>query len=127
MIYTKSQTAKFQVQFTNGAQFSMADTTSDKGGSDAGFRPHELLEAALASCMNMSLRMYAEKHSLPLSDISVSVSLNRTNPDEPFFEYSVDFQGALSEAQKNQLILVLENCPVRNTLSKPLRFKLCTP
>jgi putative redox protein len=127
MIHTKSQAAKFQVQFTNGTQFSMADTTPDKGGSNAGFRPHELLEAALASCMNMSLRMYAEKHSLPLSGILVSVSLNRANPNEPSFEYSVDFQEPLSEAQKSQLLSALEKCPVRNTLSKPLQFRLCKP
>jgi putative redox protein len=125
MIHTKSQPEKFLVQFTNGAQFSMADATRDKGGGDAGFRPHELIEAALASCMNMSLRMYAEKHSLPLSGVSVNVSLNRSNPDEPTFEYSIDFQGYLSEKEKSQLIPALENCPVRNTLSKPLQFKLC--
>ena len=125
MIHTKSQAAKFLVQFTNGEQFSMADTTLDKGGGNAGFRPHELLEAALASCMNMSLRMYAEKHFLPLSGVSVSVLLNRANPDEPSFEYSIDFQGPLSEAEKSQLVSALENCPVRNTLSRPLQFKLC--
>ena len=40
-----------------------SDNTPDKGGKGAGFRPHELLEAALACCMNMSVRMYAESHS----------------------------------------------------------------
>ncbi|MCL2524002.1 MAG: OsmC family protein [Betaproteobacteria bacterium] len=124
MIHTKSQAAKFQVQVTNGTQFSMADTSPDKGGGNAGFRPHELLEAALASCMNMSLRMYAEKHSFPLSGVSVSVSLNRANPGVPSFEYSAEFEGPLSEAQRSQLLTVLENCPVRSTLSKPLQFKL---
>lgn len=58
MIRTDSQPAKFQAQFTNGVQVSVSDTTPDKGGGNLGFRPHELLEAALASCMNMSLRMY---------------------------------------------------------------------
>ena len=103
----------------------MADTTPDKGGGNAGFRPHELLEAALASCMNMSLRMYAESHSFPLAGVSVSVSLNRAHPNEPSFEYGVEFEGPLSEDQKIQLLSVLENCPVRNTLSKSLKFRLC--
>jgi len=127
MVDTQSQAAKFLVQFGNGTQFAMADVTADKGGGNAGFRPHELLEAALASCMNISLRMYAEKHALPLSGVSVQVSLNRTNPEKPSFEYSVDFQGALSETDKSQLLCALENCSVRNTLSKPLQFKLCKP
>lgn len=124
MIRADSQPTKYQTQFSNGAHVSVSDTTSDKGGSNLGFRPHELLEAALASCMNMSLRMCAEKHAIPLSSISVAVSLNRSNPDNPLFEYSVQFRGEISESQKDQPLSALERCPVRNTLSKPLRFKL---
>ncbi len=124
MIRTDSQPAKFQAQFTNGVQVSVSDTTPDKGGGNLGFRPHELLEAALASCMNMTLRMYAEKQSIPLSGVSVAVSLNRNNPDGLLFEYTVEFHSSLSESQKGQLLSALENCPVRKTLSKPLHFKL---
>ena len=124
MIRTDSQSAKFQAQFTNGVQVSVSDTTPDKGGGNLGFRPHELLEAALAACMNITLRMYAEKQSLPLSGVSVAGSLNRNNPDGPLFEYSIEFHGSLSESQKGQLLSALENCPVRKTLSKPMHFKL---
>src|SRR6266540_2895364 len=53
-----------------------ADTTVDKGGGSAGFRPHDLLEAALASCLTMSLRMCAEKYDIPFSEIRTKVSLN---------------------------------------------------
>lgn len=124
MIRTDSQPAKFQTQFTNGVQVSVSDTTPDKGGGNLGFRPHELLEAALASCMNMTLRMCAEKQRMPLSGVSVAVSLNRNNPDGPLFEYSVEFHGSLSESQKGELLSALENCPVRKTLSKPLHVRL---
>jgi putative redox protein len=125
MIRADSQPTKYQIQFTNGEHVSVSDTTSDKGGSNLGFRPHELLEAALASCMNMSLRMCAEKHAIPFSGVSVAVSLNRSNPAGTLFEYSVQFRSELSEFQKHQLLSALESCPVRNTLSKPLQFKLC--
>ena len=124
MIRTDSQPAKFQAQFTNGVQVSVSDTTPDKGGGNLGFRPHELLEAALAACMNMTLRMYAEKQSIPLSGVSGAVSLNRNNPDGPLFEYRVEFQGLLSESHKGQLLSALEHCPVLTTLSKPLHFRL---
>lgn len=49
----------------------MPDTTPDKKGANHGFRPHELLEAASASCMNMTFRMYAEIHAIPLAGMSV--------------------------------------------------------
>lgn len=125
MIHTESQTAKFQVEFTNGTHVSTADTTPEKGGGNGGFRPHELLEAALATCMNMTLRMYAEKHGISLASVSVAVSLNRTNPDGPLFEYRVVCHGPLSESHKRQLLSALEHCPVRKTLSQPLHFRLC--
>ncbi|HJU70868.1 MAG TPA: OsmC family protein [Paucimonas sp.] len=123
MIRADSKDAKFLTQFTNGEHVSASDTTPDKGGGNRGFRPHELLEAAVASCMNMTLRMSAEKHFIPFSNVSVSVFLNRNAPENPTFEYCVDFPEAFSKEQRQVLLSALERCPVRNTLSKPLGFK----
>jgi len=120
MIHTNSQPEHYLTHFTNGEQVASADTTSDKGGGNRGFRPHELLEAALASCMDMTLRMYAQKHGMPLASASVSVSLNRDVPDGPTFMYRAELHGSLSDAQRQQLLASLENCPVRTTLSKRL-------
>ena len=124
MIKAESKSKKYETRFTNGEHVSTSDTTPDKGGANSGFRPHELLEAALANCMNMTLRMIAEKHDIPLSGVSVAVFLNRNNPEGSLFEYSVEFQGCLLESQKEQLLMTLEKCPVRTTLSKPLHFML---
>ncbi len=124
MIRAESQPEKFRVRFTNGEQSAFSDATPDKGGSGAGFRPHELLEAALASCMNMTLRMHAEKRGIPLVDVSVTVTLDRTPQEGPVFEYRVDFGDLLSEEDMEELLRVLETCPVRSTLSKALRFAL---
>lgn len=126
MIRADSQATNYQTEFTNGAHRSMSDTTADKGGANRGFRPHELLEAALATCMNMTLRMAAEKHAIPLSSVSITVSLNRKEPEAPVFEYNVQFGGALSETQKSQLLAAVGKCPVRNTLSQPMRFMPCS-
>jgi putative redox protein len=122
MIVSKSQAIKYQTLFTNGQQTSMSDTTIDKGGGNAGFRPHELLEAALACCMNMTLRMSAEKHKIPITEVSVEVKLNRTNPEKPVFEYRVLIVDPLQDSEKATLLHSLENCPVRSTLSSTLSF-----
>jgi putative redox protein len=126
MIQADSQPEQFLTQFTNGEHSAAADTTADKGGGNRGFRPHELLEAALATCMNMSLRMYAQKHALPLTGASVMVSLDRNAPEGPTFVYRVILQGPLGEQQKSQLLSAVESCPVRATLSKDLRFTPAT-
>jgi len=123
MIKTILKKTDYQTQFTNGTNVCISDTTIDKGGSGAGFRPHELLEAAFATCMNMSMRMYARKHSIPLSSVSTMVALNRNKPDEVSFEYNIYFPDNLSEANRQALLEVIKSCPVRQTLSKKITFQ----
>ncbi len=48
MIVTESQDLHYQTSFSNGKQQAFADTAKERGGSDSGFGPFELLEAALA-------------------------------------------------------------------------------
>ncbi len=122
MIQAESQNQDFLTFFTNGEQEGIADTTSDKGGSNQGFRPHELLEAALASCMNMTLRMTAQQTGIPLSQVRVSVSLDRSSPNRPTFAYRVVFPDSLTEQEQQTLLAAIEICPVRNTLSQDLCF-----
>lgn len=124
MIVSESQHEKYQTLFTNEMYSAYADTTKEKGGCEQGFRPHELLEAALACCMNMSLRMRAEKLCIPLKEVKVQVSLNRENPEQPTFEYHVSFENSLSKEDEQTLLQALECSSVRSTLSKPLSFKL---
>lgn len=124
MIQADSQDTRYQVRFSNRNHISFSDAGPDQGGQHKGFRPHELLEAALASSMNMTLRMAADKRAIPLTGARVIVSLNRTNPDEPVFNYSVELQGPLSDMQKELLLLALDTCPIRATITKPLGFRL---
>lgn len=56
MIRTKSESTAYRCEFTNGNEVSYSDTTAIKDGSQAGFRPHELLEAALANCLDLAPR-----------------------------------------------------------------------
>jgi putative redox protein len=49
MIEATSKSIRYQTQLTSGAHSALSDTTRDKGGRESGFRPHDLLEAAVAS------------------------------------------------------------------------------
>jgi len=64
MICATSESIPFQTRFSDGEHEGLADTTADKGGGNSGFRPHDLLAAAVASCINMTVRMYAERHAI---------------------------------------------------------------
>src|SRR5688572_31619107 len=110
MITTQSQGARYLVQFTNGTQVAMADVIPIKGGQGAGFGPHELMEASLATCINMWIRMQADKNSISVGAISVSVSLKRDDPEERIFEYTVDIDGALSDQERATLLQLADDC-----------------
>jgi putative redox protein len=93
-----------------------------KGGQGAGFGPHELMEASLATCLNMWIRMQADKLAIPVGAITVTVLLKRDHPEEAAFEYTVKVNGVPSEEQRMTLLEAAENCPVRRTLLKKLSF-----
>jgi putative redox protein len=126
MIRATSEMARYQTLFSDGTHLGVSDTTFDKGGGNAGFRPHELLEAALACCVTMTVRMYADNHGIALRDVTSTVTLNRSQPDQAVFEYEIELAGELTGEERSKLMLAASACPVRRTLSKAIRFE-CTP
>lgn len=127
MIRAESDQPNYLTRWTDGVHTASADTTPDKGGSKLGFRPHDLLEAALATCTNITLRMAAEKHALPLQRADVQVTLDRSKPETAVFTYRIVLHGPLTEAQRAQLLRAAERCPVRQTLSRQIGFVHTTP
>ncbi|HAO78263.1 MAG TPA: disulfide bond formation regulator [Verrucomicrobia subdivision 3 bacterium] len=89
-----------------------------------GFAPHELLEAAFASCLNIWLRMHANKHDIPLTGVKVTTRLDgMDDPERITFEYSFELEGPLQETHRQSLLAAAELCPVRKTLSKMICFR----
>lgn len=123
MISSENRVQKYVTLLSNGTYMTQADTTREKGAQGLGFRPHELLEAALASCMNMSLRMHAQKLGLSLSKVEVRVTLNRNEDAYSTFEYDVALDETLLPEERRLLLDALEHSPVRTTLSKPFHFR----
>ena len=78
---------------------------------------------ALASCINITLRMSAHQHGWAHAGVTTGVQLDRSNPKETIFEYEVELQGTLSEQDRARLLSVAATCPVRRTLSKRMGFR----
>ena len=72
--------------------------------------------------MNLTLRMYTDKHHLPLERVATTVSVNRATEGVARFEYQVDLIGNLDAAQKARLLEVASKCPVRKTISRTIEF-----
>lgn len=116
MVTANSLPSAYQTTFSNGVHKGIADVPVTKGGSGSGFGPHELLEAAFATCLSMTVRMYAAEHALPLTGASCEVRIDRSNPDAAVLNYALAFDGSLTDEQLERLHAAAGKCPVARTL-----------
>ena len=104
-----------------GRHSLLADEPKTVGGRDLGPSPYEYLMAALGACTVMTLRLFAQQHSWPLSRVEVSVQHAKIpTPDRASqidrFEREIELIGDLTQEQRNRLLEVAEKCPVSRTL-----------
>lgn len=116
MVVCQRLETPLQVAFSNGRFTGVCDATPDKGGAGEGFRPHELLEAALGSCLVMIMTMYAAAHDIPLRGATVTVTLDRSDPDVAAYGCAITLEGEISQEQRKKILRAARACPVRRTL-----------
>ena len=119
-ISAQALATRWQAQYASGDHSGIADTFKLGTGGSAGFRPHELLEAALASCMIISARMELAEQGLDDTGVGVAVEVEREEAVSRF-RYTLILPPQL-EGHRSALLARLERSPVRTTLSKTLEF-----
>lgn len=122
MVTTEMDPEPYRTKISNGTVTLYADTKKGLRGGATGLRPHELLEAALASCINMTLRISAEQHNIPLEQLKVSVRVIRDQPEHSRFDCTIEMGGTMTEEQRQHLLRSASHCPVSQTLSKPMQI-----
>ena len=123
MVACKSQKEKYCCKTELGKFTIQSDATPDKGGEGNGIRPHDILASAFASCLNMSVRMACDKTQVPLDTVTTKVELIREE-SRTIFSYQIDFGNQVPDNIRNEILKMVEDCPVRKTLSKPIQFQL---
>lgn len=118
MIESNSLDDPWQCTFSNGDLGIVADTASEHGGGGAGIRPRELLEASLATCMNMTVRMVAEREGIDLDGVSTCVELDRSG-DAETLTYELSLSG-VDAAGRERLRDAARGCPIHETLDGPI-------
>jgi putative redox protein len=100
-----------------GKHILHADEPLDKGGSDLGPTPQELLALSLASCTAITIEMYADRKGWDLGDLVVDV------------DYELDAKGGCSrfdvviktaedsEERRARLKVIAGKCPVHRALT----------
>ena len=111
----------------------IADEPSSVGGSDFGPSPYEYLNAALAACTVMTLKMYAARKKWDLEEVFVYISHSRVHSndlqievDQPKYldhiSKKLKFVGNLDASQKERLKEIASRCPVHKTIESNVIF-----
>ncbi|HEV3239063.1 MAG TPA: OsmC family protein [Casimicrobiaceae bacterium] len=99
-----------------GAHVLLCDEPPASGGDDLGPNPHELLDAALASCTALTLMLYARRKGWPLQGVEAEVSHDQA---DGVYRMRRDIRliGGLAADERARLLEIANKCPVHRTLS----------
>jgi putative redox protein len=100
-----------------------ADEPPDHGGDDSGPSPQELLAASLASCVAITMEMYARRKSWDVAGLRVDVHYTPAERGHPTkFDVVMKMPAHLSEEQVERLSVIAAKCPVHRTLEGEVAF-----
>lgn len=103
----------------------LADEPIEMGGKNLGPTPSELMCAALASCISITLRMYIDRKEWNVDEIIVAVeyqSASERNAPNVFVK-RLEFKGDLDSDQIDRLHLIATKCPISKALSGDIEIK----
>jgi putative redox protein len=117
-----------------GPHLLLSDEPKGAGGEDQGPDPYELLLAALGSCTNMTLRIYAERKRWPLQEVRVVLKHSKSyandcaDCEQPTalldrIERQITLIGELTEERRQRLMQVANLCPVHRTLTSKIEIQ----
>jgi putative redox protein len=118
----------FVQEIAAGRHQLRSDEPVSVGGTDTGATPYDLLLAALGSCTSMTVGMYARRKQWPLTRVTVRLSHSRVHARDcavcdtddamlTVIDRDVEFEGPLSDAQRERLLAIANRCPVHLTLT----------
>jgi putative redox protein len=112
----KAATGTIAHEVLIGQHSLLSDTPRAAGGDDLGPDPHELLDAALASCTALTLMLYARRKDWHLDGVEAEVSHDES---DGVYRMRRDIRlvGKLAPEERARLLEIANKCPVHRTLS----------
>jgi putative redox protein len=99
-----------------GGHVLVADEPIAAGGTDTGPSPTRLLAASLASCTAITVEMYADRKGWDVGPIEVDVDVAYDDHDPSSFSVALKLPPALSDEQRQRLLVIAAKCPVHKIL-----------
>jgi putative redox protein len=104
------------VKVTARRHVLVVDEPEEKGGTDTGPTPSQLLALSLASCTAITLEMYASRKEWDVGALAVDVDYELHKNGVPRFDVTITLPVDLPEERVEQLLRVAGKCPVHRAL-----------
>jgi putative redox protein len=133
VVVRETRNSKFQQTVTVGPHHLIADEPVSAGGDDTGPGPYDFLLAGLGACTSMTMRLYADRKSLPLERVTVTLKHNKIHAEDcaecetregvlDQIDRVIAMDGALEPEQRQRLMEIADKCPVHRTLQSEIRI-----
>lgn len=100
-----------------GGHTLVVDEPADRGGTDTGPRPTQLLAASLAGCTAITVEMYAERKGWDVGTLEVDVDVTYEDTIPSTYAVALKLPRELSEEQRRRLLVIATKCPVHKVLA----------
>jgi putative redox protein len=133
VVVRETRNRKFQQTVSVGPHQLLADEPVAAGGDDSGPGPYDLLLAGLGACTSMTMRLYADRKSLPLERTTVTLRHSKIHAEDcaecetkagmlDQIDRVIAMEGPLDAEQRKKLIEIADKCPVHRTLTSEVRI-----
>jgi uncharacterized OsmC-like protein/alpha/beta superfamily hydrolase len=133
VVVRETRNSKFQQIVTSGPHEMLADEPVAVGGKDSGPGPYDFVLAGLGACTSMTMRMYADRKSLPLDRVTVTLKHSKIHAKDcaecetregmlDQIDREIRIEGALDADQRARLMEIADKCPVHRTLHSEIRI-----
>src|SRR5262245_26373806 len=105
------------VDIEGGDHRLVVDEPTVAGGENAGPAPTRLVAAGLASCIAITMEMYAERKGWEIGQVEVTVDVEYERYVPSSFATSIHIPAELSDEQRDSLLAIARKCPVHKVLA----------
>ncbi len=102
------------------------DRPNNEGGDNSAATPIEMLLSAIAGCVSMTLKFFADRNNLDLGEITVNVkqssSLNAKGLVSTIVE-EISFENSITDIERTMLLSAAKECPVVKMLKTKTNIK----
>ena len=133
VVVRETRASKFQQNVSIGPHQMLADEPVAAGGEDSGPGPYDFLLAGLGACTSMTMRLYADRKSLPLERTTVTLRHSKIHAEDcaecetkagmlDQIDRVIAMEGNLDAEQRQRLLEIADKCPVHRTLTSEIHI-----